>query len=272
MPDGATDCHFHIYDARHPVAAEAVLRHGDASVEDYRALQRRLGTARGVLVQPSAYGTDNRLHLAALQDLGTERFRMVAVVEPGVADAELRRLHAAGVRGVRFNLTQPGPLASGDLEPMARRLAELGWHCQLNMRPDQVVAAERVLLRLPCRIVFDHLGRIRDPESTGADAFAAIRRLLDHGRAWVKLSGAYITSREGPPGYADAGAVAAAFATAAPERMLWGSDWPHPTKPAGRKPDDARLLDLLAEWVPNEDARRRVLVDNPAEVYGFPPG
>jgi predicted TIM-barrel fold metal-dependent hydrolase len=272
VPDGATDCHFHIYDARHPVAAEAVLRHGDASVEDYRALQRRLGTARGVLVQPSAYGTDNRLHLAALQDLGIERFRMVAVVEPGVADAELRRLHAAGVRGVRFNLTQPGPLALGDLEPMARRLAELGWHCQLNMRPDQVVAAERVLLRLPCRIVFDHLGRIRDPGGPDAEAFAAIRRLLDHGRAWVKLSGIYITSREGPPGYADAGAVAAAFATAAPERMLWGSDWPHPTKPAGRKPDDARLLDLLAEWVPNEDARRRVLVDNPAEVYGFPPG
>ncbi len=271
VPDGATDCHFHVYDARHPTAAKTVLRHGDASTEDYRALQRRLGMARGVLVQPSAYGADNRLHLAALQDLGTERFRMVAVVDPDVRDAELRRLHAAGVRGVRFNLTQPGPLALGDLEPMARRLAELGWHCQLNMRPDQVVAAERVLLRLPCRIVFDHLGRIRDPGGPDADAFAAIRRLLDHGRAWVKLSGAYITSREGPPGYADAGAVAVAFATAAPERMLWGSDWPHPTKPAGRKPDDARLLDLLADWVPNEDARRRVLVDNPAEVYGFPP-
>ena len=271
-PDGATDCHFHVYDARYPAAVDTTLRHGDAPAEDYRALQRRLGTSRGVLVQPSTYGTDNRLHLAALQDLGIERFRMVAVVEPGVADAELRRLHAAGVRGVRFNLTQPGPLALGDLEPMARRLAELGWHCQLNMRPDQVVAAERVLLRLPCRIVFDHLGRIRDPGGPDAEAFAAIRRLLDHGRAWVKLSGIYITSREGPPGYADAGAVAAAFATAAPERMLWGSDWPHPTKPAGRKPDDARLLDLLAEWVPNEDARRRVLVDNPAEVYGFPPG
>jgi len=104
VPDGATDCHFHVYDARHPVAAETVLRHGDASAEDYRALRRRLGTSRGVLVQPSTYGTDNRLHLAALQDLGTDRFRMVAVVEPDIADAELRRLHAAVVRGVRFNL------------------------------------------------------------------------------------------------------------------------------------------------------------------------
>jgi D-galactarolactone isomerase len=271
VPDGTTDCHFHIYDARHPVAAGTILRHGDASAQDYRALQRRLGTTRGVLVQPSTYGTDNRLHLAGLQDLGTERFRMVAVIEPGVTDAGLRRLHAAGVRGVRFNLTQPGPLALGDLEPMARRLAELGWHCQLNMRPDQVVAAERMLLCLPCRIVFDHLGRIRDPEGPDAEAFVAIRRLLDHGRAWMKLSGIYITSRERSPGYADAGAVAVAFATAAPERILWGSDWPHPTKLADQKPDDARLLDLLAEWVPNEDARRRVLVDNPAEVYGFPP-
>jgi D-galactarolactone isomerase len=272
MPDGAVDCHFHVYDTQYPVAAETLLRYGDASTEDYRALQGRLGTTRGVLVQPSTYGTDNRLHLAALQDLGTERFRMVAVVEPDVRDAGLRRLHAAGVRGVRFNLTQPGPLALGDLEPMAYRLVKFGWHCQLNMRPDQVVAAEQMLLRLPCHIVFDHLGRIRDLEGPDAEAFATIRRLLDRGTAWVKLSGAYITSHEGPPGYADVGAVAVAFATAAPERMLWGSDWPHPTKPADRKPDDARLLDLLAEWVPNADARRRVLVDNPAEVYGFPRG
>lgn len=272
VPSGATDCHFHIYDARHAVAADSDLRHADALVADYRALQRRLGTTRGVLVHPSTYGTDNRLHLAALQELGTERFRMVAVVGPDVGDAELRRLHRAGVRGLRFNLTQPGPLALSDLEPIARRLAELGWHCQLNMRPEQVAETEEMLRRLPCRIVFDHLGRIRDPEGADSSAFAAIRRLLDHGGAWVKLSGAYITSCEGPPRYADARAVAAAFAAAAPERVLWGSDWPHPTIPADRKPDDARLLDLLAEWVPNDDARRRVLVDNPAEIYGFPPG
>jgi predicted TIM-barrel fold metal-dependent hydrolase len=271
VPAGATDCHFHVYDSRYPAAPGTALQHPNARPEEYRALQRRLGTARGVLVQPSTYGTDNRLHLAALQALGAECFRMVAVVAPDAPDTELERLHEAGVRGVRFNLTQPGPLALDNLEPMAQRIAGFGWHCQLNMPPDQVVEAGPLLQRLPCRIVFDHLGRIRDPEGRDAEAFVTIRRLLDHGRAWMKLSGIYITSREGPPGYADAGAVAVAFATATPERILWGSDWPHPTKPADRKPDDARLLDLLAEWLPNEDARRCVLVDNPTEVYGFSP-
>lgn len=272
VPEGATDCHFHVYDGRCPAAPGTALQHPDAGPEDYRALQRRLGTTRGVLVQPSTYGTDNRLHLDALQALGADHLRMVAVVAPDVAEAEIRRLHEAGVRGVRFNLTQPGPLAPDDLGTMARRIAGFAWHCQLNKRPEQLVEAEPMLRRLPCRIVFDHLARILDPRGLDAGAFAAIRRLLDQGRAWVKLSGAYITSREGPPGYADAGAVASALAAAAPGRMLWGSDWPHPTQSADRKPDDAALLDLLAEWVPANEARRRMLGDNPAELYGFQSG
>lgn len=270
-PAGATDCHFHVYDNRYPVAPGTSLQHPDAGPDDYRALQRRLGTTRGVLVQPSTYGTDNRLHLAALQALGPERFRMVAVVAPDVLDAELERLHAAGVRGIRFNLTQPGRQALDDLEPMAQRIAAFGWHCQLNMPSDQVVEVAPLLRRLPCRIVFDHLGRIRNPEGRDAEAFGAIRGLFDQGRAWMKLSDLYITSREGPPAYADAVGVAAALAAAAPERILWGSDWPHPTRPADQKPDDARLLDLLAECLPDDDARRRVLVDNPTEVYEFSP-
>lgn len=223
VPAGATDCHFHVYGSRYPAVPGTALQHPDAGPDDYRALQRRLGTARGVLAQSSTYSTDNRLHLAALQALGAERFRMVAVVAPDVPGTELERLHEAGVRGVRFNLTQPGPLALDNLEPMAQRIAGFGWHCQLNMRPEQVVAAKQMLLCLPCRIVFDHLGRIRDLEGRDAEAFVTIRRLLDHGRAWMKLSGMYITSREGPPDYADAGAVASALAAAAPERMLWGS-------------------------------------------------
>lgn len=261
LPAGATDCHFHVYDPQRAPGADA---------DAYRALQRRLGLSRGVLVQPSAYDTDNTLHLAALHALGRDRFRLVVVLPPDGSDAELARLDAQGVRGVRFNLKLGGPLRLDDLLPMARRLAPLGWHCQVNMTSGQLVQGAAMLQWLPCRLVLDHLGQVPQPNGLKSEAFAAIRRLLDAGNTWVKLSGPYITSRRGPPAYADAGATAAALARAAPERMLWGSDWPHPSKPAAAKPDDAMLLDLLRAWVPDPHAWRRVLVENPAELYGFP--
>jgi predicted TIM-barrel fold metal-dependent hydrolase len=258
---GATDCHFHVYDPQ---------RAPGADVAAYLTLQRRLGLSRGVLVQPSAYGTDNSLHLAALSTLGRDHFRLVAIVPPDVKEAELARLDAQGVRGVRFNLKLGGPLRLDHLLPMARRLAPLGWHCQVNMTSGQLVQAAGMLRRLPCRLVLDHLGQVPQPAGLRSEAFADIRRLLDAGNTWVKLSGPYITSRLGAPDYADAGHVAAALARAAPERVLWGSDWPHPSEPAAAKPDDTVLLNLLSAWVPDPDARRRVLLDNPSELYGFP--
>lgn len=260
-PAGATDCHFHVYDAGHAPGAD---------VAAYQSLQRRLGLSRGVLVQPSAYGFDNGLHLAALRELGRDRFRLVAVLPPDLPASDLSRLDALGVRGVRFNLKLGGSLRLDDLLPMARRLAPLGWHCQINLAPAQLIAAADVLRRLPCRLVLDHLAQVPQPDGLASKAFAIVRRLLDGGHAWVKLSGPYITSRLGAPHYADSGEVAAALARAAPERVVWASDWPHPSEPIGAKPDDAALLDLLYEWVPDAGARRRVLVDNPAELYGFP--
>lgn len=271
VPPGATDCHFHTYDGRYPAAARATLLPDDASVEDYRALQRRIGTSRGVIIQPSTYGTDNSLQLASMQALGPDRFRMVAVVAEDAPEAELRRLDALGVRGVRFNLTLPGPLTTASLEPLAPRLAALGWHCQINMSPKQIEDAQAVLARLPGRLVFDHLGQVPQPAGVDSPSYAIIRSLLDKGNAWVKLSGAYITSKDGPPAYADAGKVASSFVRAAPERVVWGSDWPHPTKPNDAKPDDAVLLDRLAEWAGSEAAFKGILVDNPAVLYGFPP-
>jgi predicted TIM-barrel fold metal-dependent hydrolase len=207
--------------------------------------------------------------LAALRMLGRDRFRLVAVLPPGVPDPELSRLRAEGVRGVRFNLKLGGPLRLDDLLPMARRLAPLGWHCQVNLGPTQLIEAVGLLRQLPCRLVLDHLGQVPQPGGLRSEAFAAVRDLLDLGNTWVKLSGPYITSRVGPPGYADAGEVAAALGRAAPERVLWGSAWPHPSLPAAETPDDRLLLDMLAAWVPDAGSRRRVLVDNPAELYGF---
>ena len=137
-PDGATDCHHHVYDSRFPPDPRAALRPPDASTEDYRALQRRLGLSRSVLVQPSTYGTDNPLHLQAMQELGPQRTRMVAVVDTSVTDDELRRLHGLGVRGIRFNLVQTGATTPDMLEPLSRRVHALGWHCQVHMLGDQI--------------------------------------------------------------------------------------------------------------------------------------
>jgi predicted TIM-barrel fold metal-dependent hydrolase len=270
-PLGATDCHFHTYDRRYPAMAGATLLPPDATPDDYRALQRRIGTSRGVIIQPSTYGTDNRLQIASRQALGPENFRVVAVVAEDVPDAELRRLDAQGVRGVRFNLTLPGVLTTASLKPLAPRLAELGWNCQLNMSPKQIEDTADLLASLPGRLVFDHLAHVPEPEGVNSAAYKVVRSLLDRGNTWVKISGPYTSSKVGPPSYADAGTVAAAYVKAAPERMVWGSVWPHPTEPPDHKPDDARLFDLLAEWAGGDAEFKRILVDNPAELYGFPP-
>jgi predicted TIM-barrel fold metal-dependent hydrolase len=155
------------------------------------------------------------------------------------------------------------------IEPLSRRVADLGWHVQIHMRADQIAAAADLWERLPSTIVFDHMGRLPQPVGLAHPAFAIIRRLIDDGRTWVKLSGAYLDTKIGSPTYADATAVARAFAAAAPERMVWGSDWPHPTEKD--KPDDAVLLDLLADWVPDAATRHRVLVTNPQTLYDFAP-
>lgn len=269
-PANATDCHFHLYDDSFPVAANAALRPPEAGMADFRALQARLGTSRCVLVQPSTYGTDNEAYLGLVRQLGAERTRMVAVVDTSVTDAELRRMHEVGVRGIRFNLVQAGATTLDMVEPLSRRVAEMGWHCQMHMLGDQIDAAADLFMRLPSGIVFDHRARLPQPAGVDHPAFAVVRRLLDKGNTWVKLSGAYMDTKSGPPGYADSGVVAKALYAANPQRMVWGSDWPHPTEPVDRKPDDAVLFDLLAEWVPDEAARHRVLVENPATLYGFP--
>jgi D-galactarolactone isomerase len=267
-PAHACDCHMHIYDSRFPVAPSATLRPADAPVDAYRLLQQRLGTTRAVVVTPSTYGTDNRCTLDALAQFG-DIARGVAVVDTGVADEALKRLHNAGVRGIRFNLVQAGATTVDMLEPLSRRVNELGWHVQIHMRADEIVAIDTLLQRLPSPIIFDHMGRLPQPAGIKHPAYGVIRRLIDKGRTWVKLSGAYIDSKLGPPGYADTSKVAEAYVAAAPERLVWGSDWPHPTEK--EKPDDAQLFDLIGVWAPGEATRRRILVENPTAFYGFPP-
>jgi D-galactarolactone isomerase len=267
-PPNACDCHMHVYSSRFPAAPNAELRPPDASADAHRLLQKRLGTTRTIVVNPSTYGTDNSCTLDAIAQFGAGA-RGVAVVDTSVTDAELKRLNDLGVRGIRFNLVQSGATTIDMVEPLSKRVNDLGWHVQIHMLGDAIVENADLFQRLPSPIVFDHMGHIPQPAGVDHPAFALVLKMLDRGRTWVKLSGAYMETKVGPPSFADVSKVAQAYVKAAPERLVWASDWPHPTEKADSKPDDAVLFDLLADWAPDEAIRNRILVDNPVALYGF---
>ena len=269
-PANACDCHMHIYDAaRFPMPPSQRVAPTNATVADYRLLQNRIGTTRVVVVQPRNYATDNRVTVDALARLAPNA-RGVAVLHPTVTDAELRSLNDAGIRGIRFSLGDPATavVTPAMVEPLARRIADLGWHVQFNVEGEQVVEFADIFQRLPTTMVFDHLGNPTLPAGIEHPSHRIIRSLIDRGRTWVKLSGAYSNTQAGPP-YPDATRIAQTFVRAAPERLVWGSDWPHPSM-LTNKPDDALLFDLMSEWGPDEATRNRILVQNPETLYGFP--
>ena len=269
-PANACDCHMHIYDpARFRMAPVQRVAPTDAAVPQYRLLQKRIGTTRVVVVTPRNYATLNQVTLDAIAQLGPNA-RGVAVLHPTVTNAELKQLHDGGVRGIRFSLGDPATAAvTVDMvEPLAKRVADLGWHVQFNVDGQQIVEWAELLRRLPTPLVFDHLAHPPLPAGIDHPSHAIVRGLIDRGRTWVKLSGAYSNTRVGPP-YPDATRIAQAFVKAAPERLVWGSDWPHPSEPPERKPNDALLFDLISEWAPTEATRHRILVENPATLYGF---
>ncbi|MDM0108414.1 amidohydrolase family protein [Variovorax sp. J22R24] len=271
VPSGACDCHVHVYDASFPAVPGARLTPPDATVADYRLLQERTGTERVVFVTPSTYGTDNRLMCRALAEVGGSA-RGIAVIDGEIRDRELQTMHEAGVRGARLNLSL-GVVSSPDqLETLAARIAPLGWHLQLLAAPDVLAQLGDRLEQLPVDVVFDHFGRIAPSLATRHPAHALVLRLLAKGRAWVKLSGGYIVSESGPPDYEDVIPLARQYLRSAPQRVLWGSDWPHASASAGHQsmPDDAHQMTMLAHWANDEATLHRVLVDNPVALYGFP--
>jgi len=262
-PPGSTDCHIHIYDPRFQ---PAVKRPTNATVADYRLLQKRLGFSRVVIVQPRNYATDNGVTLDAIRQLGIANARGVGVIHPTVTDAELKRLNEGGIRGIRFTTGDAHTAVTtvDMIEPLAKRIAPFGWHVQLNMTVEQIVEQSAVLRRLPVQMVFDHMGKLM---GIPHPAFDVIRGLVDERKAWVKISGAYFVTQVGPPTYSDATTIAKAYLNSAPERMVWGTNWPHPWPKD--PPDDAEVLDLLLTWAPDAATQKRVLVDNPAALYGF---
>ncbi len=267
VPKGACDTHIHLYDGKTPQAPGTLLP-GVFTAEDYRAVQKRLGLERVIVVQPNAYADDNTATVDAIRALGAGA-RGIAVVKPGVADAELDRLTKAGMRGIRFMTLHGGMLGFDVMDGLMARVHPLGWLANIQLDGRELPKHEAQIRRLPGRFVIDHIGKFLEPVSTEADSFKALLRLLDTGRCWVKLAAAYETSKTGAPKYEDVSRIARALVKHAPQRMLWASNWPHPSMRKPAPPDDAAQLDLLLDWAPDDATRRRILVDNPAELFGF---
>jgi 2-pyrone-4,6-dicarboxylate lactonase len=275
LPPGACDCHAHICGpaSAYPYDAERIYTPPDATIESYRHLLGVLGVQRAVLIQPSVYGTDNRAMLAALRAAGPG-FRGVAVVEPSIAAHEVEALHQAGIRGVRLNLVDRRegrnvvPLEL--VRALAERIAPFGWHIEFLVNLDEAPGFAGAVAGLGVPIVLGHLGypRAGARDWTKSPAFAGLLSLLAGGRCWVKLTGPYRISGAPDLPYDDVDAAAVELARAAPGRLIWGSDWPHVMmkKPM---PNDGALCDLLARWIPDAKTRTRILVENPAELYGF---
>lgn len=272
LPPLACDCHAHIFGPRavYPYSPKRIYTPPDAPLASYLELLGVLGVERMVLVQPSVYGTDNRVTLNAMKELGA-RCRGVAVVEDDVPDAELERLHAAGVRGVRVNVVDvaedKGVIPMAPLKRMAERIRPLGWHVEFLMHADEFPRLDQLFGDFPVPIVLGHLGYMRTDKGLANAGFQALLALMREQRAWVKLTGPYRIAVSEMP-YPDVTPYAHALVAAAPGQVIWGTDWPHP-KHDKAMPNDGEMCDRLLDWVPDEALRRRVLVENPARLYGF---
>ncbi|MEJ1977969.1 MAG: amidohydrolase family protein [Acetobacteraceae bacterium] len=278
LPQGACDCHAHIFGPsdRFPYAEGRGYTPPDAPVESYLALLDALGCDRGVVVQGNAHGYDNRAILDALSH-APQRLRGVAITDARATAANLRSWHEAGMRGLRFHIfhpdRQPGYVRGVGLdvfEHFRPVMRALGWHmqvwCDWRVLPELDPILRSIGADMP--VVIDHMAEFDASLGVADPRFATLERLVGDGVCWVKLSGAYRCSKLYPD-YDDVAAIQRALVRANPERLLWGTDWPHTSIPAEVMPNDGRLLNLMQAWSPDAAVRQRILVDNPALLYGF---
>lgn len=268
-PPGACDTHSHVYVPRekyphHPGRNPDLI----ADVDAYEAMLARLGIERAIIVQPSLYSFDNRATLDAIAEMGLHRTRGVAVCRPDVTLDQMHVLHGQGIRGLRFFLLVDD-IGLDVIEPMAARCAELGWHVVVQGRDEWLHDAMPILERLPCPVVIDHIGRTPQAQGVSHPGFRSLLRFMEGGNCYVKISAPYLASDDGPPHYGDCAARVRALAAVRPDRLLWAANWPHPSSPFGDKPEEADCLDVLLDWVGNEQERRMILSDNAARLYGF---
>lgn len=284
VPSGACDCHTHVFGSprRFPWAPARTYTPEPASVGEMRALHRALHIDRVVIVQPSVYGADNACTLEAIRQLGP-RARGVAVIDENTSDRDLDDMHRGGMRGVRLNLATAGvtepDAARRRFEATATRLAGRPWHIQVYTQLAVIEALRSQVAASSVPVVFDHFGGAQAALGTSQPGFDVLIDLVRSGKAHVKISGAYRSSTSGPD-YRDVTPLATALIAANPQRILWGTDWPHPdsSRVAGRGPadiapllqiDDGRVLNQLALWAPDPATRKTILVDNPTRVYQF---
>lgn len=254
----------HVFDPDLPFAPGPVLQHGTASIDDYRALRRRLQVDRHVIVQPSSYGRDHRVLLRGLR-ASKGIAKGIAVIDPAVTSEELEVLRAHGVVGVRFNLVQAGATDESMLERVAAIIKPLGWHLQIHVSPLDLIGLANRLMSLPVPIVLDHYARVNVDPHSARDVKRTIMAMLGTERVWLKLSAPYIASPEASA-YEDLDGFVQRLGTSHLERLVWGTDWPHVTE--STKPDDAVLMNLLMRWF-SEDEMQQLLVTNPERLYGF---
>jgi len=267
-PADATDCHHHIFDPRFQKYGEIYVP--SATVAEYRLFMRRLGLSRSIVVAPSNYGTDNSCLIDALQQLGKAAARGVAYVGPQVSDDEIRRLHEQGVRGLRIYLDKNQVPTHEQVRTLGRQAADQGWSLQFvgTARTEIFVEWQDTILNLHCPSVIDHFGWLPQPAGVNSKTAGTLYKLLDSGKVYVKLSGLYLSSKVGHPSYSDLDEVATRFIALAPERIVWGSDWPHPMAMGKQQmPDGAMLFDRLAQWAQSGEAFQQILVDNPNRLY-----
>lgn len=264
MPAGAWDTHFHVIDSQYGYTPGRSYTPPAAPREDLLSLHQALGIQRGVFVQVSAHGTDNRAMLDALRL--TPGYRGVAVVDSDISDAELDAMHLAGVRGVRLNVLFGGGVGFNHMQRLGERIVRLGWHMQLLVDVSAPDMPWDVIENLPCERVIDHMGHADCGLGLDNPGFQRLLRLAGRGGCWVKISGAERISRQTAPPFDDVVPFAQALIAAAPDRCVWGSDWPH-VKLSVPMPNDGDLLDLLAVWAPDAAQRRKILVDNPTRLY-----
>jgi len=268
LPEKAADCHCHVFGPRdrYPWAENRLYTPPDASLDDYLAMLRTTGFERGVLVQTGLYGTDNRFLVDAI-GANPDKLRGIALIGEHTSDRELRHLADSGVRGFRVNRTAKTGLAFDVARKLAERTKEYGWHVQFLLDVEDHPDLDTLLGSFATEVVIDHMGRPDPARGVDAPGFQALIRLLQSGRGWAKLSAPYRTSRQPPP-YPDLTPFAHALVEAASHRLVWGSDWPHVLLET-QMPNDGDLVDQIAVWVPDAAVRKRILVDNAEQLYGF---
>jgi predicted TIM-barrel fold metal-dependent hydrolase len=284
VPSGACDCHTHIHGdpEKFPFFSGRVYTPEPASPEEMSALHKALHIERVVIVTPSVYGTDNSATLFGMKARGATA-RGVAVIDDKTAEADLDAMNLAGVRGIRLNLATGGvndpAVGRPRFQAAVDRVKGRGWHVQLFTSLPMVSAIKDLVATSPVPVVFDHFGGAQAELGLGQPGFADLLELVHSGKAYVKISGAYRASKLAPD-YPDAAPLARALIAANSERIVWGTDWPHPNSvtPPGKKPtdltplyqiDDGRLLNQLPVWAPDAAMRQTILVDNPARLYSF---